>query len=52
MAIIKDRWGIQLKYPDRKCEDCLWYPCMVNFHIFHSPFAVYGCKDYKMKQNE
>ena len=52
MAILKDEYGIQLKFPDRKCEDCMWYPCMANFHIFNSPFAVYGCKEYKLKQNE
>lgn len=52
MSVIKDEWGIQLKFPDRKCEDCMWYPCMANFEIFNSPFAVYGCKEYKVKRNE
>lgn len=48
--MIKDEWGIQIKFPERECTDCCWYPCMANFEIFNSPFAKYGCRDYKPKK--
>lgn len=50
MSIIKDEYGIQIKFPDRKCEDCKWYPCMNNFEIFNTKFAKYGCRDYQIKK--
>jgi hypothetical protein len=49
MPIIKDEFGIQLKYPDRDCKLCKRYPCMQNFSIFKCNFAKYGCKDYMVK---
>ena len=50
MPIIKDEFGIQLKYPDRDCKDCRRYPCMQNFEIFKCNFAKYGCRDYSAKE--
>lgn len=51
--IEKDQFGIVIKFPERECKDCLWYPCMSNFEIFKTPFAKYGCRDYKnKKENE
>ena len=49
MPIIKDEFGIQLKYPDRDCKECRKYPCMQNFSIFKCNFAKYGCKDFEQK---
>lgn len=48
--MIKDEYGIVIKYPDRECIDCFWYPCMLNFEIFNTEFAKYGCRDYKLKK--
>ena len=50
MPIIKDEFGIQLKYPDRDCKDCTGYPCMQNFDIFKCNFAKYGCRDFSPKE--
>lgn len=49
MPIIKDDFGIQLKYPDRDCKLCSRYPCMQNFQIFKCNFAKYGCRDFVSK---
>lgn len=51
MSIIKDEFGIQLKYPDRDCKLCRRYPCMQNFEIFKCNFASYGCRDYNNKED-
>lgn len=50
MPIIKDDFGIQLKYPERECKSCMRYPCMQNFEIFKCDFAKYGCKDWSKKK--
>lgn len=52
MPIIKDDFGIQLKYPARDCKICKRYPCMQNFEIFKCNFAKYGCKEYKEKEDK
>ena len=52
MPIVKDEFGIQLKYPDRSCKSCKQYPCMQNFEIFKCDFASYGCKDFQKKEDK
>lgn len=46
MPLVKDEFGILLKYPDRDCKECRRYPCMQNFGVFKCNFARYGCKDW------
>lgn len=38
--------NIKLKYPDRTCKKCKYYPCM-EMSCLKCDFAKYGCKDYK-----
>lgn len=52
MPIIKDEFGIQLKYPDRKCTECRKYPCMQGFEVFKCNMAAYGCRDYYKKEDK
>lgn len=51
MPIIKDDFGIQLKYPERDCKLCSKYPCMQNFEIFKCNFAKYGCRDWSQQKD-
>lgn len=39
----KDRYGVKLKFPNRKCTDCVKYPCFSGFDRCVSNFAAYGC---------
>lgn len=50
--MVKDEYGIQIKFPNRKCTDCMWYPCMPNFEQFKCHFAIYGCRDYKTRKKK
>lgn len=45
MQIVKDKWGITLKYPQRTCKQCIRFPCMEMEHL-RCDFAKYGCTDY------
>lgn len=42
----KDRYGVKLKFPNRKCTDCVKYPCFSGFDKCVSNFAAYGCFYY------
>lgn len=43
----------ELRYPERKCIDCIKYPCMHDYNgnptMFSKKFASYGCRDYTKK---
>ena len=45
--IIKDKYGVKLKYPNRQCKDCKKYPCFYGIDKCLSNFAAYGCVYYK-----
>lgn len=42
--VVKDKWGIKLKYPTRSCIECGLYPCFENMQRCKCNFAKYGCK--------
>lgn len=48
MEVVKDRNGIKLKFPERTCNQCKWYPCMENMKIFKCDMAKYGCRGFKI----
>lgn len=43
----------ELRYPERKCIECVKYPCMHDYNgnptMFSKKFASYGCRDYTKK---
>lgn len=41
-----DGYGINYKYPERKCSQCIKYPCFKGIEKCRSEFAAYGCLDY------
>ena len=43
VGITKDEYGVKIKYPNRKCEDCSRYPCFSGIEKCVSNFAKYGC---------
>ena len=43
----KDKFGIKLKFPSRKCKYCGRYPCFQGIEKCSSNFAAYGCTYYK-----
>lgn len=45
--IDKDPYGVKLKFPNRKCRDCLQYPCFSGMEKCVSNFAAYGCIYYR-----
>lgn len=45
--IEKDKYGVKLKFPKRKCKECQKYPCFKGIEICLSNFAAYGCTHYK-----
>lgn len=47
--IEKDKFGVRLKFPDRKCKSCARYPCFKGIEKCFSNFASYGCILYKDK---
>ena len=53
MAIIKidkidkDKFGVKLKFPNRKCTLCTKHPCFENMDKCVSNFAAYGCTYYE-----
>ncbi len=44
--IDKDKDGIRLKTPARKCIKCNKYPCFKDITKCKCNFAAYGCKNY------
>lgn len=45
--VIKDEFGVKLKYPDRTCKSCGKYPCFVGIENCRCDLAQYGCTYYK-----
>ena len=43
----------EFKYHERKCKDCIKYPCMHDYNgnatMFSEKFASYGCRNYNKK---
>ena len=46
-SIEKDKFGVKLKFPNRKCVNCKRYPCFPEIEKCSSDFAAYGCTYYK-----
>lgn len=46
-SIDKDKFGVKLKFPNRKCKQCQKYPCFPEIDKCLSNFAAYGCTYYK-----
>lgn len=49
--IEKDKFGVKLKFPNRKCIQCIRYPCFKGITRCSSNFASYGCVYYRSKEN-
>ena len=47
VGIEKDKFGVKLKFPNRKCKQCQRYPCFPEIGKCASNFAVYGCTYYR-----
>lgn len=47
VGIEKDKFGVKLKFPNRKCKQCQRYPCFAGIDKCRSNFASYGCFLYK-----
>lgn len=46
IKLVKDKFGVKLKYPDRSCLECRKYPCFPGINKCKSDFAKYGCNFY------
>ena len=46
-SIDKYKFGVKLKFPNRKCKQCQKYPCFPEIDKCLSNFAAYGCTYYK-----
>lgn len=46
ITVIKDEYGVKLKFPERECTNCKKYPCFKGIEKCRSCFAKYGCKRY------
>lgn len=46
--VVKDKFGIVLKHPDRTCQECKRYPCFTGMEHCVCDFAKYGCTYYKI----
>lgn len=46
-SIFKDSEGINYKFPERTCKDCLKYPCFGGIETMKCDFAKYGCRKYE-----
>lgn len=45
---MKDKYGVNLKFPQRSCEECMRYPCIYKQQeVCRCDFAKYGCVNYK-----
>lgn len=50
--VIKDEYGVKLKYPNRECKTCAKYPCFEGIDKCKSVFAKYGCTFWKTIIND
>lgn len=46
IKVVKDKFGVKLKYPERSCKNCKKYPCFSGITNCKSDFAKYGCIYY------
>lgn len=46
IKVIKDEYGVKLKFPDRTCQSCRKYPCFDGIKKCSCDFAKYGCTYY------
>lgn len=46
-SVVKDTYGVKLKFPKRSCKNCKRYPCFPEINKTVSDFATYGCIYYK-----
>lgn len=44
--VVKDEYGVKLKYPERSCSICKCNPCFDGIDKCSSDFAKYGCIYY------
>lgn len=49
--VVKDQYGIKLKYPSRTCKACAKYPCFPEINKCISDFAKYGCIYFHEKKS-
>lgn len=49
--IVRDRFGVKIKYPERSCKQCINYPCFTGIENCKCDFARYGCVTY-IKKND
>lgn len=49
--MIKDKFGVKFKFPDRSCKDCKNYKCFQEIDKCVCDFGKYGCKNFKPKEN-
>lgn len=42
----KDKFGTNLKYPERTCKQCKLYPCFKGIENCVSNFSKYGCTKF------
>ena len=47
----RDQDGVKLNFPERSCEECSHYPCILGQKECIADFAKYGCSEYKSKIN-
>lgn len=45
-SLIKDKYGVKLKFIDRTCKMCRKYPCFSGIEKCACNFAKYGCRYY------
>lgn len=50
--IVRDKYGVKLKYPNRNCDTCQKYPCFEGIKKCRSNFAKNGCKYYLELKNK
>lgn len=43
---------VRLKFPERSCKDCKFYPCILGHENLKSDFAKYGCTIYDGRNSE
>ena len=46
IKVVKDKFGVKLKYPERSCKNCKKYLCFSGITNCKSDFAKYGCIYY------
>ncbi len=47
--IVKDDYGVKLKFPERSCNLCKKYPCFDGIENASCDYAKYGCNYWSNK---